>query len=145
MLRRLVLATLAPLAVSAAASGAGLGPLPPLPLLSSPDSLTVVVADAGSPEADGTFRLECGGTPGGTHPAAENACKRLEEFAAAGVNPFAPVPADQMCTQQYGGPATAHITGDWQGRSIDARFSRGNGCEISRWENLRPVLPRVQG
>ncbi|MEU6978362.1 MULTISPECIES: SSI family serine proteinase inhibitor [unclassified Streptomyces] len=145
MLRRLVLATLAPLAVTAAASGGGLGALPPLPLFSVPDSLTIVVADAGSTEADGTFRLECEGTPGGTHPAAGNACKKLAEFAAAGVNPFAPVPKDQMCTQQYGGPATAHVTGDWQGRSIDARFSRANGCEIGRWDDLRPVLPRVQG
>ncbi|MFC8506291.1 SSI family serine proteinase inhibitor [Streptomyces sp. NPDC057411] len=139
MLRRLALATLAPLA----ASGVGLGPLPPLPLLSTPDSLTVVVERSGHAEADGTFRLECGGTPGGTHPAAENACKRLDQLASAGGNPFAPVPADQMCTQQYGGPATAHITGSWQGRTVDARFTRANGCEIDRWENLRPVLPRV--
>lgn len=139
MLRRLALATLAPLA----ASGVGLAPLPPLPLLSTPDSLTVVVEQSGHSDADGTFRLECGGTPGGTHPAAANACKRLDQLAAAGGNPFAPVPEDQACTQQYGGPATAHVTGSWQGRTIDARFTRVNGCEISRWENLRPVLPRV--
>ncbi|MER8042552.1 SSI family serine proteinase inhibitor [Streptomyces sp. NPDC094032] len=145
MLRRLAFATLAPLALTAASSSTGLLPVPPLPLLSAPDSLTIVVADAGSAEADGTFRLECGGTPGGTHPAAENACKRLEEFAVAGTNPFAPVPKDQICTQQYGGPATARVTGDWQGRTIDARFSRANGCEIGRWDTLRPVLPRVQG
>lgn len=145
MLRRLAFATLAPLAATAVASGTGLGPLPPLPLLARPDSLTIVVADAGTAEAEGTFRLECDGTPGGTHPAAENACKRLGEFAASGVDPFAPVGKDEMCTQQYGGPATARVTGDWQGRSIDARFSRANGCEIGRWDNLRPVLPRVQG
>ncbi|GAA2791030.1 SSI family serine proteinase inhibitor [Streptomyces showdoensis] len=149
MPRRLAFAALAPLAVAplalgaTAASATGLGPLPPLPLLSTPDSLTVVVERSGNAEADGSFRLECGGTPGGTHPAAENACKRLEQIAAAGSDPFAPVPADQLCTQQYGGPATARVTGTWQGRSIDARFSRADGCEISRWENLRPVLPRV--
>ncbi|MEU8757721.1 SSI family serine proteinase inhibitor [Streptomyces sp. NPDC048659] len=143
MLRRLALMTLAPLAFAGTASATGIGPLPPLPLLSSPDVLTVVVEKSGHAEADGTFRLECGGTPGGSHPAAENACKRLEQFAVAGSDPFAPVPAGQSCTQQYGGPATAHVTGDWQGRRIDARFSRANGCEISRWENLRPVLPRV--
>ncbi|MFE5295337.1 SSI family serine proteinase inhibitor [Streptomyces sp. NPDC056632] len=140
MLRPLLLASLA-----TAASAAGFGSLPPLPLLSTPDSLTVSIERTGHTEADGTFELKCDGTPGGTHPAAENACKRLGQLAKDGGDPFAPVPADQMCTQQYGGPATARITGRWQGRSIDAGFSRANGCEIDRWENLRPVLPRVTG
>ncbi|GAA3393286.1 SSI family serine proteinase inhibitor [Streptomyces roseoviridis] len=141
MLRPLLLATFATVATTTG----GLGPLPPLPLLSAPDTLTVSIERSGHPDADGTFRLECGdGTPGGTHPAAENACKRLDQFAEAGDNPFAPVPEDRMCTQMYGGPATAHVTGSWRGRSIDAHFSRANGCEIDRWENLRPVLPRVK-
>ncbi|MFF0751098.1 SSI family serine proteinase inhibitor [Streptomyces sp. NPDC004267] len=144
MLSPLLLATVA-------ASAIGVGPLPPLPLLSAPapDSLTVSIERSGYAEADGTFRLECDGNggraAGGTHPAAENACKRLGQLAAGGGDPFAPVPEGQLCTQQYGGPATARITGNWQGRSIDARFSRANGCEIDRWENLRPVLPHVKG
>ncbi|MGW5420157.1 SSI family serine proteinase inhibitor [Streptomyces sp. NPDC003943] len=145
MLSPLLLATVA-------ASAVGVGPLP-LPLLSAPapaTSLTVSIERSGYAEADGTFRLECGGNegtaPGGTHPAAENACKRLEQLTrAGGDDPFAAVPEGQMCTEQYGGPATAHITGNWQGRSVDAHFSRANGCEIDRWENLRPVLPHVKG
>ncbi|MFI8824123.1 SSI family serine proteinase inhibitor [Streptomyces sp. NPDC053431] len=147
MLRPLLLASLtaAATAVTATTTAFGLGTLPPLPLLSTPDSLTVSIERSGHAEADGTFELRCGGTPGGTHPAAENACKRLAQFAQDGADPFAPVPADQMCTEQYGGPATAHITGHWKGRGVDARFSRANGCEIGRWENLRPVLPRVTG
>ncbi|MEV6331490.1 SSI family serine proteinase inhibitor [Streptomyces sp. NPDC051909] len=151
MLRPLLLATVATSALTGMTGMAGLtglgglGPLPPLPLLSGPDSLTVSIEKTGHAEADGTFRLECGGKPGGTHPAAANACKRLDQLAQAGDDPFVPVPADGICTQQYGGPATAHITGTWHGRSVDARFSRANGCEIDRWENLRPVLPRVTG
>ncbi|MDV9190578.1 SSI family serine proteinase inhibitor [Streptomyces sp. SR27] len=141
MLRSLAIATLA----TAAAGTAGLGPLPPLPLLSTPDSLTVTISESGYPEADGTFDLTCDDRAGGNHPAAENACKRLEQLATEGGNPFKPVPADQLCTQVYGGPALAHITGTWQGRRIDARFSRANGCEIDRWENLEPVLPLVRG
>ncbi|MET9953200.1 SSI family serine proteinase inhibitor [Streptomyces sp. NPDC006339] len=154
MLRPLLLATFATVtsfatALPATATPAGaagvFGPLPPLPLLSSPDTLTVSIERSGHADADGTFELECGGTPGGTHPVAEKACKRLDQFAQAGENPFAPVPEDRMCTQQHGGPATAHITGSWRGRTIDAHFSRADGCEIDRWENLRPVLPRVKG
>ncbi|MCX2179065.1 subtilase-type protease inhibitor [Streptomyces sp. SKN60] len=145
MLRPLLLATVASSALTGMTGLGGLGPLPPLPLLSGADSLTVSIEKTGHAEADGTFRLECDGTPGGTHPAAANACKRLDQLAQAGADPFAAVPADGFCTQQYGGPATAHITGTWQGRSVDARFSRANGCEIDRWENLRPVLPHVKG
>ncbi|WP_411109375.1 SSI family serine proteinase inhibitor [Streptomyces sp. c-19] len=141
MLRSLVLATLA----TTAAGAAGFGPLPPLPLLSPPDRLTVTVAESGHPNADGTFELTCDDQAGGNHPARDNACERLDQLAKEGVNPFKPVPADQLCTQVYGGPAVAHVTGTWQGRTIDARFSRANGCEIDRWQNLEPVLPLLRG
>ena len=66
------------------------------------------------------------------------------QLAQEGQDPFAPVPEDQMCTQQMGGPATAHVTGTWQGGSVDATFSRTNGCEISRWQTLEPVLPNTR-
>ncbi|CAM5545088.1 SSI family serine proteinase inhibitor [Streptomyces narbonensis] len=139
MLRRLVLATLA----TTAAGSAGFGPLPPLPLLSPPDTLTVTVAESGRPGADGTFELTCGDRAGGTHPDAEDACARLEDHAQAGTDPFEAVPQDAMCTQVYGGTAVAHVTGTWQGRKIDSRFSRVNGCEIARWTDLQPVLPAL--
>ena len=53
---------------------------------------------------------------------------------------FAPVPAGRVCTQQYGGPDTARVTGTLRGTEIDARFSRTDGCEIHRWETVRPLL-----
>ncbi|MEU8540045.1 SSI family serine proteinase inhibitor [Streptomyces sp. NPDC048717] len=132
-----------PSASASVTAAPALGPLPPLPLLSAPaaDTLRVRVERSGSPEADGDFRLECGAPPGGTHPAAASACRRLRQLAQAGENPFSPVPQGQMCTQLYGGPATARVTGTWQGHRVDARFSRINGCETDRWDNLRPVLP----
>ncbi|MEW1700031.1 SSI family serine proteinase inhibitor [Streptomyces sp. NPDC093249] len=137
-------ATLATLATTAAGTSV-LGPLPPLPLFSAPDSLTVTVSQSGNPSADGTFDLTCDDRADGNHPAREDACARLGRLAEEGANPFKEVPADQICTQVYGGPALAHITGTWQGRSVDARFSRANGCEIDRWEKLEPVLPLVRG
>ncbi|MFG3495944.1 SSI family serine proteinase inhibitor [Streptomyces sp. NPDC047928] len=146
MLRRLALTTVASaLALGASSSAAvAVGPLP-LPLLSPSDALTVTVADSGNPRADGTFELRCDGArAGGTHPAAKKACARLAELSKNGQDPFAPVPQDRMCTQQHGGPATAHVKGTWRGRSVDAHFARTNGCEISRWENLQPVLPMAR-
>ncbi|MFB7515747.1 SSI family serine proteinase inhibitor [Streptomyces sp. NPDC056144] len=135
----------ASLVTAAAAGAAGLGPLPPLPLLSGPDTLTVKVADSGNPDADGTFELTCDDQAGGTHPARDDACARLAQLAKEGVNPFKAVPEGASCTQVYGGPAVADVTGTWQGRKIDAHFSRANGCEIDRWQNLEPLLPMVRG
>ncbi|QGV79716.1 SSI family serine proteinase inhibitor [Streptomyces ficellus] len=146
MLRRLVLTSAASLAALGAAAPAAvaLGPLP-LPLLAGTDSLTVTVKHSGNPMADGTFELKCGlRTAEGNHPRVQGACDRLDELAEQGKDPFAPVAKDQMCTQQHGGDATAHITGTWQGQDVDAHFTRTNGCEIARWDDLKPVLPMAR-
>lgn len=151
MLRRIVLTATASVAALAAAApvsasvSASPVPLPlPLHLLSSPDKLTVTVSESGNARTNGRYELECGKPASGTHPSAQAACDRLEELAREGKDPFAPVPEDQMCTQQFGGPATARVTGTWQGRRVDATFSRGNGCEISRWQTMEPVLPNTR-
>ncbi|WP_328904841.1 subtilase-type protease inhibitor [Streptomyces sp. NBC_00234] len=104
--------------------------------------MTVTVSDSGDPAADGTFELLCG-PAGGTHARAQAACDRLAEAEAAGENPFLPTPENGMCTQIYGGPATARIVGTWQGQNFSAYLNRVNGCEVSRWNNLIPVLPAL--
>lgn len=136
---------LAAFAVTSALAAAAAGPLPPLPplgrLLAAPDRLTIAVSATGNPRADGQYRLECNPV-GGSHPQAEAACARLEEIARTGKDPFAPEPEGQVCTYQNGGRATARITGTWHGHKVDSEFRRTNGCEISRWNDLEPVLPR---
>ncbi|MEU9250817.1 SSI family serine proteinase inhibitor [Streptomyces sp. NPDC048270] len=136
---------LAALAVTSALATAALGPLPPLPeplggLLGAPDRLTITMANTGNPRMDRRYQLECDPV-GGNHPSAEQACARLDRLAREGKDPFAPVSDRQICRMQYGGPATADITGNWRGRTVDAHFRRTNGCEISRWEELEPLLP----
>ncbi|MGW6270275.1 MULTISPECIES: SSI family serine proteinase inhibitor [unclassified Streptomyces] len=143
MLRRLVLtaaASVAALSVAPVVAHAGAGPLDlsSPSAAPSPDRLTVTVTEAGS-GWDGTYELECHPT-GGSHPQAQDACARLDE-STWGTDTFAPTPADANCTMQYGGPATARITGTWHGRPVDASYNRSNGCEISRWNSLVPVLP----
>lgn len=82
-------------------------------------------------------------TGGRQSPGGGAGLRRLDELAGEGADPFSPVPGDALCTRQFGGPATARVTGTWQGRRVDTVFSRTDGCEISRWNNLRPALPNV--
>ncbi|MFI6344962.1 SSI family serine proteinase inhibitor [Streptomyces sp. NPDC050560] len=116
------------------------------PALAAGDRLTIEVSNAGEGQ-NGTFELRCnaegGTTYSGDHPRAREACERLGSFSAGGDNPFAPTSKRALCTMQYGGPATAHITGMWRGRSVDSRFSRADGCEIARWNAAVPILPEL--
>ncbi|WP_406331287.1 SSI family serine proteinase inhibitor [Streptomyces sp. NBC_00203] len=160
MLRHLVLtvAASATAALSAvpAASGAPMSgapmsgtPMPRTPISAlmpppardedSGDRLTVTVRGMGN-GADGTYERRCH-PGGGSHPDVDGACQQLDGKTTWGKDPFGPVAPGTMCTMLYGGPATAHVTGTWAGRPVDARFDRTNGCEISRWDALVPLLP----
>ena len=101
--------------------------------------LTITIAKSTTPGHNATFTLMCHPT-GGTHPDPTNGCAKLDKFGASGTDPFAPVPSNQACSMVYGGPATAQITGSWQGRSINATFNRSNGCQTTRWNNMLPIL-----
>ncbi|MFE4449215.1 SSI family serine proteinase inhibitor [Streptomyces sp. NPDC056796] len=156
MLRRLTLTAVASFAalsavVPAATAASPLVPMPPLPVLQgdwptmqdTSTRLTVTVSESGTATADGVFELECG-PAGGSHPSAEQACELLDEAAESGDNPFVATDRNAMCTLQAGGPAAARVQGTWQGEDVDAHFSRANGCEISRWNNLVPLLPSAR-
>ncbi|MFJ8805219.1 SSI family serine proteinase inhibitor [Streptomyces sp. NPDC102490] len=105
------------------------------------DHLTVTVRDAGA-GVDGTYELYCH-PAGGDHPHAEDACSVVDGDTRWGREVFAPVPEGSVCTMQYGGPATAHVTGTWAGRPVDATYDRRDGCEISRWDRMVPLLPEI--
>jgi hypothetical protein len=53
---------------------------------------------------------------------------------------FEPVPVDQACTAIYGGPRKATITGRYQDEPVSAVFTQENGCEIARWNQIKPIL-----
>jgi hypothetical protein len=46
-----------------------------------------------------------------------------------------------MCTEQYGGPQQALVTGRFEGHSVWAMFSATNGCQISRAKRIAFLLP----
>ncbi|WP_424854829.1 SSI family serine proteinase inhibitor [Streptomyces sp. SAI-170] len=139
-LSRLALVALAVLGSAPVASAA---PSPAAPPPLEGDRLTVTVRDARG-AVDGTYEVTCRPS-GGSHRDPAGACRALEQNTRWGTDPFAPVPDGSVCTMQYGGPATAHVTGVWAGRPVDARFDRSNGCEIERWDRFVPLLPAAGG
>ncbi|MCE0536940.1 subtilase-type protease inhibitor [Kineosporia rhizophila] len=86
-----------------------------------------------------TWQLTCD-PAGGDHPDAEAACAALE---SNGDKAVPTTPTDSVCTQIFGGEQTAVVTGTWQGKAVNATFSRQDGCEISRWDALTPLLPKI--
>ena len=87
-----------------------------------------------------TWTLTCD-PPGGDHPASAQACGDL----ASVDEPFAPLPGDVICTEQYGGDQTARVTGTYRGAAVDLELSRVDGCRISQWERLGALLPGPVG
>jgi hypothetical protein len=47
------------------------------------------------------------------------------------------VPATTVCTQVYGGPQVAVVSGTLRGRPVWARFKRTDSCQIERWNRVR--------
>lgn len=75
----------------------------------------------------------------GTLPRRGTACTKLLRLS----RPFAPTPSDVACTQIYGGPQEALVTGRFRGKLVRAHFGRANGCEIAHWNRVRFLFPGV--
>jgi hypothetical protein len=103
--------------------------------------------DAGGRWADVEVTLDPGT---GTARAATLRCADEDDSAAcealSGVDGKAwePVPAGRTCTQEFGGPETATVTGTVDGRRVDATFTRTDGCEIARYSQIEPVLTALE-
>jgi hypothetical protein len=68
----------------------------------------------------------------GSHPDVAQACDALLTHQDA----LKPVAGGVACTEIYGGPQLAAVSGG----GVHASFNRKNGCEIARWEALAPLL-----
>ena len=100
-----------------------------------------VELDRGDGTEPETWTLTCVGFVEGSHPAPDAACEHLTSLD----DPFAPLPADVVCTEQFGGPQTARVLGRWNGEPVDLELSRVDGCHISQWDALGPLLPGPVG
>jgi Subtilisin inhibitor-like len=122
----LTIASLVLVACSAAAAGSADG-----------TSLRIAYWETGMAlKPDRVWTLRCA-PAGGTLAQPARACRRLD---AGGTALFAPTSPKLACTQIYGGPQRARVTGLVDGKRVWAMFSRSDGCEIHRWAKLSPWL-----
>ena len=103
-------------------------------------SLHITVWPQGADGPKRAWTLRCAPV-GGTLPHRATACRRL----AAMERPFRGVPKDFACTEIYGGPQRALVTGRLRGHRVRARFDRHDGCQIARWERVRFLFPVETG
>ena len=97
---------------------------------------------------DGTtveYRLACLGDTatftGDTTLAADRACLALNELEVR-TRLLGDDHLDRICTEIYGGPQVATLTGTLDDTPVDATIDRANGCGIDDWDRLlAPLLP----
>ncbi len=94
--------------------------------------------------------LDTDGPEGSDEPETEEvSCEEVSDDAVVlgdrgtGVGDFDPTPADQACTELFGGPDTATLEGEISGEDVDAELTRANGCEIERFDSRGPAAPGV--
>ena len=102
-----------------------------------PPSVLTVQLDRGGGTPAETWTLDCTAPRDSDHPDPEAACTALQGLE----DPFAPLADDLVCTEIYGGPQEARVTGTWDGSPVDLTVLRSNGCHIAQWDNLVPLLP----
>lgn len=106
-------------------------------ILLASTSLHVTVWPNGQGEAPKrTYTLRCA-PAAGTLPQRAAACARLARLRA----PFAQTPKNVVCTEIYGGPQEALVTGRFRGALVRAWFSRRDGCELDRWTRVWFLFP----
>lgn len=125
-------------------------PAPPTsPLPSGPGTGDVELSITVKASKDGpatNYTLVCkGGAPvaESQHPDAAAACAAVKENPAV-LNQPAPR-KNVSCTQQYGGPQVATVTGAVDGKPVEATFSLRNGCEIGAWNAAKDILGSANG
>ena len=97
----------------------------PVPQPAGGNALSVVVTGAASQPI--RMALRCGGDVRPARP------------CASAIAPRDPAAA---CTQQYGGPERAQVSGTFDGKPVDVVITREDGCGIADYEALFAAFGR---
>ena len=86
--------------------------------------------------------LTCDGSPTASGFIADSraACDLVTGNEKARARLVAGPPANQACTQLYGGPQRAQVSGRIVGRPVDVTLTRVDGCGVADWSLLQPLL-----
>lgn len=87
----------------------------------------------------GTDGVSATGFLGGSVEAGEAAAAALDAPSVRD-RLLIPPPAGRTCTEIYGGPDVAHVTGAIEGAAVDASFDRANGCGIADWDLVASII-----
>jgi hypothetical protein len=108
------------------------------------DSVRLTVTFSREPGARHVAHLRCTATRSSADGflrsvGARRACataRRIAGFLAGKPDP------NRACTEIYGGPERALVTGTIGTRRIRRAFSRTDGCKTADWRRAMPLLPR---
>ena len=113
----------------------------------SQTALDVTVDDGSG--ATASFRVICDDAPRFEGDAGDRDPKAACDAVAAAKDRLLalsdPDREPEMCTEQYGGPEKATIAGTVDGEQVNAEVARHNGCGISDWDALEPLLGAPTG
>ena len=86
--------------------------------------------------------LACDGTPVATGYIndARAACALVVDDRGARAALVERPPDDRICSQLYGGPQRARVTGRIGGRPVDVTVTRVDGCGVADWSRLERLL-----
>lgn len=122
-----------------------------LPLGAGPYPVGTLEITITHPDADPvSYTISCLGDTASITPAVDGlneqtACTALTDDAARTLL-FDGPPADRVCTEIYGGPDEASITGTLDEQPVDVVITRNNGCGIDDWDStLAGILPSALG
>jgi hypothetical protein len=107
------------------------------------DPVILTVTFSRRPGARSVAHLRCRGSrakaDGFLRPVARRACAHARGVArllTTGPDPH------RACTEIFGGPERALVTGRIGDRRVRRSFKRTDGCEVADWRRAMPLLPR---
>lgn len=122
-----------------------------LPLGGGPYPVGTLEIMISHPDADPlSYAISCLGDTATITPPVDGlneqtACTALTDDAARALLIDGP-PRDRVCTEIYGGPDEAAITGTLDDQPVDVVVTRNDGCGIDDWDStLAGILPAALG